>query len=201
MSDHDFADKRDSAKGFHFSPLRLNEGLGQLDSWNMEEIKQRGERLAQKAVTIWRAPQPNADMIERYQVEHGKGRKSQQTEYTIEHDHRDLIEGPMAETFRYVDSTIRSWDPHIERRTVKQYVGYHDNQMFALVISRKERIIIGLAMPFEHLHDERQLVECRDSRGWGGVRIEVSLYPSSSKEDVEYVLNLVRQSYEDQLDE
>ena len=107
----------------------------------------------------------------------------------------------MAETFRYVDSTIRSWDPHIERRTVKQYVGYHDNQMFALVISRKERIIIGLAMPFEHLHDERQLVECRDSRGWGGVRIEVSLYPSSSKEDVEYVLNLVRQSYEDQLDE
>lgn len=201
MSDHDFADKRDSEKGFRFSPLRLNEGLGQLDSWNAEEIKRRGERLAQRAVSIWKAPQPTAGALDQYKAKHGKEPKPQQTEYTIENDHRELIEGPLAELFRHIDGVIRSWDPHIERRAVKLYVGYHHNQMFASVIPRRGRLVIGLMMPYEHLRDERKLAEYKATQGWGGTRTEVALYPNSPKEDVDYVLGLVRQSYEDQLDE
>jgi hypothetical protein len=37
-SDHGFLRKRDMKGGFHESPLRLNEGLGQLQTWNEQEI-------------------------------------------------------------------------------------------------------------------------------------------------------------------
>ena len=201
MSDHDFADKRDSEKGFRFSPLRLNEGLGQLESWNAEEIQHRAERLAQRALVIWHRPQPDAEAIQRYEEARRKEPKEGQPKYTIERDHPELLDGPMAALFNRLDKTVRSWDNHIERRAVKLYVDYHMNQMFFSIIPRKGRLIIGLCMPYENLNDERHLTEYKNAVGWGGTRIEVPLYPDSSDDDIDYVLGLVRQSYEDQLDE
>lgn len=62
-------------------------------------------------------------------------------------------------------------------------------------------MVIGLVMPYEHLRDERNLAEYKAVQGWGGTRTEVTLYPDSSEDDINYVLGLARQSYEDQLDE
>lgn len=55
-SDKPFAAKRDMAGGFKDSPLRLNQGLGQLDTWNATEIEARARRLAAQAVGIWKRP-------------------------------------------------------------------------------------------------------------------------------------------------
>jgi uncharacterized protein with ParB-like and HNH nuclease domain len=56
--DHPFLIKRDLAGGFAQSPLRLNQGLGQLAVWNETTIRERGERLAATALGIWPMPQP-----------------------------------------------------------------------------------------------------------------------------------------------
>jgi len=55
-SDKPFADKRDMTGGFKESPLRLNQGLGKLDTWNESEIEARAARLAAQAVRIWARP-------------------------------------------------------------------------------------------------------------------------------------------------
>ena len=55
-SDKPFVDKHDMTGGFKDSPLRLNQGLGQLDTWNATEIEARAQRLAAQAVGIWRRP-------------------------------------------------------------------------------------------------------------------------------------------------
>jgi uncharacterized protein with ParB-like and HNH nuclease domain/alkylated DNA nucleotide flippase Atl1 len=55
-SDKPFTEKRDMAGGFKESPLRLNQGLGQLDTWNASEIEGRASRLATQAVGIWKRP-------------------------------------------------------------------------------------------------------------------------------------------------
>lgn len=57
-SDHPFPVKRDLKGGFAQSPLRLNEGLGQLSVWNESTIKARGERLAAMALSVWPMPAP-----------------------------------------------------------------------------------------------------------------------------------------------
>lgn len=55
-SDRTFEQKRDMVGGFRESPLRLNEGLGQVMVWNEDAIRERAERLSLMAVNVWQAP-------------------------------------------------------------------------------------------------------------------------------------------------
>ena len=59
-SDHPFIKKRDMQGGFKESPLRLNQCLGTLDTWNEDTIQQRAKRLAAKAVQVWAPPRAAA---------------------------------------------------------------------------------------------------------------------------------------------
>ena len=55
-SDRPFKEKRDMKGGFRDSPLQLNQGLGSIDHWNEDAIKQRVTRLAEQAVVVWPVP-------------------------------------------------------------------------------------------------------------------------------------------------
>ena len=68
-SDRTFLDKRDIKGGFRESPLRLNQGLAQLDHWGESEIVQRAQRLASEAVRIWARPIVSEVDRQRYQKE------------------------------------------------------------------------------------------------------------------------------------
>lgn len=56
-SDRPFQEKRDMAGGFRESPLRLNQGVGQLTIWGPEQIEQRAAALANACVQLWKRPQ------------------------------------------------------------------------------------------------------------------------------------------------
>lgn len=62
--DRPFAQKRDMVGGFRESPLRLNSGLRQLETWNEAEMIARGERLADQAITLWPTPQASEGAID-----------------------------------------------------------------------------------------------------------------------------------------
>ncbi|MEM9949314.1 MAG: DUF262 domain-containing protein, partial [Cyanobacteria bacterium P01_D01_bin.36] len=60
-SDRAFCIKRDlekggDDKGFRYSPLKLNKGLGQVELWNEKAIQDRAERLAGLALKVWMMP-------------------------------------------------------------------------------------------------------------------------------------------------
>ena len=42
--------------GFKESPLRINEGLGALETWNEATIQVRAKQLAERAVEVWAPP-------------------------------------------------------------------------------------------------------------------------------------------------
>ena len=65
-SDRPFAEKRDRDGGFKESPLRVNKGLGTLESWNVESIMARADRLAHKAAKVWEAPQLPDKILDSY---------------------------------------------------------------------------------------------------------------------------------------
>ncbi len=67
-SDKPFSEKRDMLGGFKESPLRLNQGLGQLESWNSQEIEKRAHRLAEQAIQTWRKPELSDEVLARYRV-------------------------------------------------------------------------------------------------------------------------------------
>ncbi len=65
-SNRSFQEKQGMEGGFKDSPLRLNQGLRDLESFGEEEIKKRANDLADWALKIWTYPKLDAETLEKY---------------------------------------------------------------------------------------------------------------------------------------
>lgn len=65
-SNKSFQEKRDMEKGFKQSPLRLNQGLRDLESFGEKEIEKRANDLADWALKIWTYHNLDAETLEKY---------------------------------------------------------------------------------------------------------------------------------------
>ncbi len=74
-SNKSFQEKQGMEKGFKDSPLRLNQGLRDLESFGEEEIKKRANDLADLALKIWTYPNLNAETLEKYKPKKDKKEK------------------------------------------------------------------------------------------------------------------------------
>lgn len=191
-SDRPFLEKRDMKGGFRESPLRLNEGLGSLDTWDEAAIKQRAERLAEQAAKVWNPPALPAEVIERYRpkVERSAG-------YDID-DHTNLAEGsPMRGLFDAFRKEVLALDPCVSEEFLKLYVAYKAETNFVDVVPQKSRLRLSLNLHFHELHDPKSLARDVTNLGrWGNGDVEVAM---SEPEELPYVLGLVRQAFEKQM--
>jgi uncharacterized protein with ParB-like and HNH nuclease domain/predicted transport protein len=190
LSDRPFAEKRDMTGGFAESPLRLNQGLGQLDRWTEAALRHRGETLAAKAVAVWAAPKLEPAILEAYQP------KLVTAGYTID-DHPHLATGPMREVFEAFRKQVLALDPCVTEEFLKFYVAYKAETNFVDVVPQVKRLRLSLNMAFPEINDPRGL--CKDVSGigrWGNGDVEVGL---ASLDELRYVMGLVRQSFERQM--
>jgi predicted transport protein len=192
-SDRPFTEKRDMTGGFKESPLRLNEGLGTIDTWNEPAIEQRADRLARVAEGVWAAPRLAGDVLDDYRP---KSEKTQST-YSID-DHVHLAVGaPMRELFEVLRKELLALDEVVTEEFLKLYVAYKAETNFVDVVPQAARLRLSLNMQFHELHDPRGIAKDVTNLGrWGNGDIEVGL---SSADDLPYVLGLVRQSFEKQM--
>jgi uncharacterized protein with ParB-like and HNH nuclease domain/predicted transport protein len=191
-SDHPFLKKRDMPGGFAESPLQLNKGLGQLDTWTEVEITDRANRLAGEALLLWPAPVVSEEVLAQYQP------AIPEEEYTID-DHPHLLESQRRELFEKFSATVLALDPVVTRHFLKLYVAFKAETNFVDVIPQKGRMLLTLNISTEALNDPKQI--CRNVEGlgrWGNGDVEVCLDENS---DFEYIMGLVRQAFEFQLGE
>lgn len=102
-SDHAFTKKRDMEGGFRDSPLRLNKGLGTLDTWNAEQIEARADRLAKEAVAIWSRPSLSDDVLAEFQAQ------GPDAGFSIE-DHPNLRAPPRRALFEKFSTEVLALD-------------------------------------------------------------------------------------------
>ncbi|MEU9510692.1 DUF262 and DUF1524 domain-containing protein [Micromonospora sp. NPDC048170] len=191
-SDHPFIVKRDMNGGFKHSPLRLNHGLGQLDTWNADTIQSRAARLAEAALDIWQMPKLPPRVITEFQEPRAE------TAFSIE-DHPNLLPPARRALFDKFRSEVLALDPSVTEQFLKLYVAYKVETNFVDVVPQVARLRLSLNLPFESLHDERGLAWDVTGRGhWGNGNVEVGLDENS---DFTYVMGLVRQAYEYQIAE
>lgn len=190
--DLSFREKRDMQGGFKESPLRLNEGLGALESWNEKTIQERAARLAKLAAGVWAAPVVPEDVLESYRPKVDKV-----SGYSI-HDHPQLAEGtamrPLFEEFR---KAVLALDPGVTEEFLKLYVAYKAETNFVDVVPQVKRLRLTINLHFHELHDPKGLAKDVTNLGrWGNGDVEVAL---DSLADLPYVLGLVRQAFEKQM--
>jgi uncharacterized protein with ParB-like and HNH nuclease domain/predicted transport protein len=191
-SDRPFSQKRDMHGGFRESPLKLNEGLGALNTWNEDEIRVRAERLADLVTGVFEPPSLPAEVLDAYRPEIEKV-----SGYTVD-DHPQLATGnlmrPLFDTLR---REVQGLNPCVSEEYLKIYVAYKAETNFVDVVPQVKRLLLILNLPFHELHDPKRFARDITNLGrWGNGDVEVSL---SSLDELPYVMGLVRQSFERQM--
>src|SRR5690606_30937989 len=121
----------------------LNEGLSGLDKWDEAAIKNRAERLAALATSVWAVPSLEAEVLESY-----RPRGEKVAGYTID-DHPQLaISETMRELFEIFREDVLALDPCVSEEFLKLYVAYKAETNFVDIVPQKSRLRLSLNMQF-----------------------------------------------------
>lgn len=190
MSDRPFAEKMNMEGGFKQSALRLNSYVITADKWTEEEIKQRANILAEKAIRIWAYPALTDEQLKPYIVEDKPEDKYSLTSYDTNIYTMRL--------FDELDKRILNLSPSVKREFKKLYIAYKLDTNFVDIVFQKSRLRLSLNMKFSEIIDPKGL--CRDITGigrWGNGDVEIFMEPASDKD---YIMYLITQAYELQAD-
>jgi uncharacterized protein with ParB-like and HNH nuclease domain/predicted transport protein len=188
-----FVDKRDMKGGFKQSPLRLNEGLGQLETWDEATIDERAIRLALLAASVWISPVLSEETLDIYRPKDQK----LETAYSVDsyaHLAAGATQRDLWELFR---KEVLSLDPCVTEEFLKFYIAYKAETNFVDVVPQASRLRLSLNMPFHDLYDPKGLAKDATNIGrWGNGDVHIGV---SSVEDLSYAMGLIRQSFERQM--
>ncbi|WQV42003.1 DUF262 domain-containing protein [Helicobacter pylori] len=188
-SNRSFQEKRYMEKGFKDSPLRLNQGLKDLESFGEEEIEKRANDLADWALEIWTYPKLDAEILEKY-----KPKKEKKTydlsSYKFSSHSREL--------FDILRKEIKALDERITEKFNQDYISYMFDKNFVDIVVQNKDLKLYLNMKFNELQDEKNLARDMTNKGHlGNGDIEVKL---ETKENIPYCLGLIKQALEKQMD-
>lgn len=189
--DKPFKEKRDMQGGFKQSPLKLNDGLRGLQTWNQETIEKRAEDLANKALEIWAMPTLEQALLDSYKQEmQNKSKK----EYSLENYN---FSQTTKEIFKALHKDIVALDENITQSYTKLYIAYKLETNIVDIVPQKSKLKLYLNIPFNELIDEKRMARNVANIGsWGNGDVEVSI---ESAQDIAYCLGLIRQALERQL--
>lgn len=191
-SDRPFKEKRDMQGGFKVSPLRVNEGIGILQKWDESAIKDRAGRLASVALKAWKSPKITEEILHKYRKQ-----PLIQSNYTIE-NHPNLLISPNSELFSEFSKQVLSLNPCVTQEFLKLYVAFKAETNFVDVVPQSKRLRLSLNIGFNELNDPKGLArDVTDLGRWGNGDAEVIL---NSMEELPYIIGLVRQAFERQMD-
>ena len=194
-SDKPFLEKRDMEGGFRESPLRLNEGLGRVEKWNISEIQRRADRLAKIATRVWGDPQLSPEVFDTYFPK----KEIKSMGYAV-NDHKYLDQpGFTRQLFKVFRERVLALDPGITEEFLKLYVAYKAETNFVDLIGQSDQLRLTLNIDFHELYDPRRIaVDVTNKGKWGNGNVGLVV---SSEDDIPYAIGLVRQSLEKQMGE
>ena len=193
-SDRPFVEKRDIQGGFKESPLRINEDLRTLDKWDEPAIQARAERLSEKAAHVWAAPSLSDEVLNQF-------RSKPVTTQTYDiNNYPPLADGTqMRLLFNDLRTELLALDLCVSEEFLKLYVAYKAETNFVDVVPQNKRLRLSLNMKFHELNDPRGLASDVTNLGrWGNGDVEIGL---SAKEQIPYIMGLIRQALERQMGE
>ena len=191
-SDRPFEEKRDLEGGFRHSPIRMNDGLGSLETWDEAAIQARGARLSALATQVWAVPALTSPTLESY-----RPTNERRSGYSIG-DHPHLAAGSLSRSlFEALRKELLAIDPCVTEEFLKLYVAYKAETNFMDVVPQKSRLRLSVNLRFPELNDPRGIaIDVRGRGRWGNGDVELHL---TRVEDVPYVVGLARQAFDKQM--
>ncbi len=187
-SNNSFQEKRDMEKGFKQSPLRLNQSLKDLESFDEKEIEKRANDLADWALKIWTYPKLDVETLEKYKPKKEK-KVYDLSSYKFGSHSREL--------FDILRKEIKALDERVTEKFNQVYISYKFSKNFVDIVVQTKDLKLYLNMKFNELQDEKNLAsDATNKHHNGNGDIEVKL---ETKENIPYCLGLIKQALEKQM--
>lgn len=193
-SDRPFSEKRDMIGGFRESPLRLNQGLGQLGEWNENTLCDRAKRLAEKAVRVWAYPSVSPNVLAQYQIVQTSESPEQ---HTLE-EHTNFMDSEVLPLFEEFRKRVLNMDSSVREEPKKTKIAYKIVTNFVDVNCQKKRLLLILNMEYTAINDP--MVLCKDvtdkgTLGYGNVAVYLEHI-----DQIDAVMALVQQAFDKQME-
>ena len=190
-SDLPFAEKKTISGGFEESSVRLNKYIREQAQWTPTQMKDRGELLAQRALSIWPRLEVDPAMVQAAEVKDMRRRAKR----------RDVGKVQMTEVARGLFEQLRTMVLEIDSDIIElaepRSVSYHGSEFFLEILPRKNRINLLLALDFNEAENPHGIAKDTSQRKFfvhaqyeGGVYI-----PIWSTGDIELALPIIRQAH------
>ena len=196
-SDKPFIDKRDMPNGFKDSPIRLNQSLRDINSWNQTEIIKRGKQISQEALKVWALPELPDHILKKY-----KPANKTKNGYTID-DYPFLSPKsssyvPKIRTlFDELSKQVLALDQVVTMEYLKNYIAFKAETNFVDVVPQSKKLRLSLNMPFNEIVDDKEIcIDITNVGRWGNGDVEIHLTNDS---ELKYIMGLIRQSFERQM--
>ena len=190
MSDRPFLEKMNMQGGFKESALRLNKYVVLQNEWNENNIQERGNELAKKAVDIWPYPSLSPIEIAPYQVEEKPVQKYSLETYDVNAFTQML--------FVSLDRRIMNLSPSVKKEFKKQYVAYKLDTNFVDIVFQKKRLRISINMKFSEINDPYGICkDITDLGRWGNGDAELFM---EHQDELDQIMEIVKQSFDAQME-
>ncbi|GAA8427961.1 DUF262 and DUF1524 domain-containing protein [Helicobacter pylori] len=190
-SNKSFQEKQGMERGFKDSPLRLNQGLRNLESFGEKEIEKRANDLADRALKIWTYPKLDLETLEEYKSKKAK-KVYDLSSYKFSPHSREL--------FDILRKEIKALDERVTENFMKHYITYKHDTIFASIGPLKSELNLNLKMDFSELQDEiKEKLKIRDVSKTGHLGVGDVEVKLETKENIPYCLGLIKQALEKQM--
>ncbi len=196
LQKRDLQDKQGNHNGFASSPLKLNQGLGQLVAWNQYTIEKRADHLAQEALKVWSRP------LEITNTNHQQADSlPQPLSFNFS---QPYIHPKTKEIFYEIDEQIQSLNINIKRKQTDslkhKIIYFFDQADFAEITLHENQLSILLNASLTQIQDTKNKctdISNIDTREGGALRIELA--STSEETEINYVMNLIDQVLEQKI--
>ncbi|GAA9702920.1 DUF262 and DUF1524 domain-containing protein [Helicobacter pylori] len=188
-----FKEKRDMENGFKQSPLRLNQGLRDLEVFGEEQIKKRANDLADWALKIWTYPKLDTETLEKYKQKGKREKKAYDlSSYKFGSHSREL--------FDILSKEIKALDERITEKFNQEYISYMFDKNFVDIVVQEKGLKLYLKMELNELQDEiKEKLKIRDVSNIGRPCVGNMEVELETKENIPYCLGLIKQVLEKQM--
>jgi predicted transport protein len=195
FSDRSFPEKCDHPEGgFSKTNLRLNEGLGQLNTWNESEIVARANVLINKVLEVWPTLTADPELVKEIASEKKVAPKA---DYTYA-DHKYLAYPEMMNLFEELKGQVLGIDPAAYEDILKYYIAFKADTNFVDVITQAKKLRLTINLRFRDVRDPDG--KCKDISGsgrWGNGEVSMDI---SNKEEITYAMFIIKQAFDAQLE-
>ncbi len=190
LSNRPFLEKREHSLGFKHSAVRLNYYIREQDEWTAEQMSNRGDELAHRAVGIWPYPEADVLLVQDKNVAELRARSASRDISSVSMSARTRA---LLEDFRERVGTLGDVIPVVENKSLCFYDESGD--FFAEFIPMSGYVRLLVPVHFGKLEDEHGIAA--DANLWmyipGAVHADCGAVIDVSTEDgIETAFQLLR---------